>query len=141
MCAIYLFSALLSDFLFSFMTTNLIVFGIENVNGDPGAPIIMLIGFLFICGVLGTLTAIFTPSMEENFEGRFHRELTAKSSGIAFLVMYLPFHIMGIFFNSGKLDFLAIPSVILLLLSYVPFYFMITKSFVHLYELLKERIF
>lgn len=132
---IYIISALLTGFVFSFFTTLLIVFGIEQTSGDPGAPIIMLIGMLCYCGILSIITAAVMATAKTKYK----KEFPAKFSIILFLFMYTPFHIIGIYFTDGQLDFLVIPSVIILILSYVPFFHITAQALTNVYEFFKKR--
>jgi len=132
---IYFFTAIVTGFLFSFVTSMLLVFGIEQTGGDPGTPAIMLVSFMCICGILSIITA----SIMSSIKAKYQKEFPAKFSVIIFLVMYLPFHIIGIYFTEGQLDFLAIPSVIMLFLSYVPFFHMTAQALINVYEFFEKK--
>ena len=136
---IYFVSALLTDFVFSVVTTMLIVFGIEQTGGDPGAPIIMLIGMMFYTGILGIVTAIAMATAK----AKYNKEFPAKFSVIIFLIMYVPFHIIGFYFPDEQLGPLAAPlgilTVILLFFSYIPFFHMTAQGLINLNEFVKRQ--
>jgi len=132
---IYFFTAIVTGFLFSFITSMLLVFGIEQTGGDPGTPAIMLVSFMCICGVL----SIISTSTMSRIEAKYHKEFSVKFSFIIFLMMYLPFHIIGFYFTEGQLDFLVIPSTVMLFLSYVPLFHMTSQGFINIYEFFKKR--
>jgi hypothetical protein len=134
---IYFISALVTGFLFSVVTSMLLVFGIEQTGGDPGAPVIMLIGFAFFCGVLSIITAAAMSTAK----AKYQKEFPVKFSAIIFLLMYLPFHFIGFYFPEvpEQLNFLAIPLVIMLVLSYVPFFHMAAQSLIDIYEFFRRN--
>ena len=135
MLTTYIISALIGSFSFSIVTSILIVFGIEQMGEDPGAPAIMLVGFIFICGILSVVTWAIMDIMKTKFQ----KEFPAKVSAGIFLFMYLPFHIIGLFFTDGQYDFLAIPTTIMLFLSYVPFFHLVAQSLTNLDKLFRKR--
>ncbi len=132
---IYFISALITGFLFSFVTSLLFVIGIEQTGGDPGTPAIMLVSFMCICGVLSIITAAAMGVVKTKYQ----KEFPARFSAIIFLFMYLPFHIIGIYFTDGQLDFLAIPSSIMLFFSYVPFFHMTAQALTNVYEFFEKK--
>jgi hypothetical protein len=132
--AIHIVSTISACFLFSFVTALLIVFGIEENGGDPGAPIIMLISLLVICGLLSFLTA----SAMAVAKLIYRKEFPVTLSSVIFPFMYLPFHILGFYFPDRELDFLASSSIVLLFFSFVPFYHAISQIFINIYEFLKK---
>lgn len=136
---IYFISAILTGFVFSVVTTMLIVFGIEQTGGDPGAPIIMLIGMMFYTGILGIVTAIAMATAK----AKYNKEFPAKFSVIIFLIMYVPFHIIGFYFPDEQLGPLAAPlgilTVILLFFSYIPFFHMTAQGLINLNEFVKRQ--
>ncbi len=137
--AIYIISALLTNFVFSVTTSMLIVFGIEKTGGDPGAPIIMLVSLMCICGILSIVTA----TIMGNAKAKHQKEFSAKFSALIFLFTYFPFHIIGFNFSDEQLGFLAAPlailSVIMLFFSYIPFFHMTAQGLVNLNEFVKRQ--
>ena len=137
--AIYIISALLTNFIFSVVTSMLIVFGIEKTGGDPGAPIIMLVSLLCICGILSVATATAMGIAK----AKYQKEFPAKYSAIIFLFTYFPFHIIGFYFSDDQLGALAAPlailTVIMLFFSYIPFFHMIAQGFINLNEFVKRQ--
>lgn len=132
--AVYPISSLLTGILFSFVTSMLIVFGIEHTGGDPGSPAIMLVGLICITGILSLITSIIIITAETKSQ----KEFPIRSSAIIFLCMYLPFHIIGIYFPLASFEFLAIPLTIMMFLSYIPLFHVVTKSLIHTYEFVKR---
>ena len=133
--AIYVISALLTNFVFSVATSLLIVFGIEKSGGDPGAPIIMLVGLLCICGILSIVTAAAMGTAK----AKYQKEFPAKFSALIFLFTYFPFHILGIYFPDAQLDFLAELFAIMQFFSYIPFFHMTAQGLVNLNEFVKRQ--
>lgn len=133
--AIYIISAFFTGFLFSVVTSMLFVFGIEQTGGDPGTPAIMLVSFMCICGVLGILTAAIMGTAKTKYQ----KEFPAKFSAIIFLFMYLPFHIIGLYFTDVQWDFLAIPLNIMLFFSYIPFFHTTAQTLTNVYEFVKRK--
>ena len=137
--AIYIISALLTDFVFSVVTSMLIVFGIEKTGGDPGAPIIMLVVLLCICGVLSVATATAMGIAKTKHQ----KEFPAKFSALIFLFTYFPFHIIGFYFPDEQLGFLATPlailTVIMLFFSYIPFFHLTAQLLINLNEFVKRQ--
>jgi len=137
--AIYIISALLTNITFSVVTSMLIVFGIEKTGGDPGAPIIMLVSLLCICGILSMPTAVAMGILK----AKYQKEFPAKFSALIFLFTYFPFHIIGIYFPDVHLGFLEVPLgilfVIMLFLSYIPFFHMTSQGFINLIEFVKRQ--
>ncbi len=126
-------SIALSSFLYSFITSLLIMFGIEESGGDPGTPAIMLVGFLIICMFLGILTA----SIMSNAKEKRNKAFPVKISLPAFITMYAFGHIFAIYFPT--VAFLGNLSAILLFVSYVPFYHVFSQSLLNGYAFIKER--
>ncbi len=133
--AIYLISALIDGFLFSVVTSMLIVTGIEKTGGDAGTPALMLIALMFICGLLSLYTASIM-SWERNEQ---KKRIPVIVSAITFLALYLPFHIIGLYFSYGKLDFLAIPFMIMMFSSYIPFFRMTAQTLINVYEFFERK--
>jgi hypothetical protein len=143
--AIYFFSALLTNFVFSVVTTMLVVFGIEKTGGDPGTPIIMLFSLMCICGLLSILTATAMGMAKSKNQ----KEFPARFSAAIFLFTYLPFHVIGIYFPDERLDSLPIPSVvmqffailfvIMLFFSYIPFFHVTAQGLINLNAFVKRR--
>jgi hypothetical protein len=137
--AIYIISALLTNFVFSVVTSMLIVFGIEKTGADPGAPIIMLVSLLCICGILSIATATAMGIAK----AKYQKEFPAKYSALIFLFTYFPFHVIGLYFPDEQLGFLAAPlailTVIMLFFSYIPFFHMTAQGFINLNEFVKRQ--
>ncbi len=137
--AIYIISALLTNYVFSVATSLLIVFGIENTGGDPGSPGIMLVSLLCINGIISFVTAGIMGSAK----AKYKKEFPAKTSALIFLFTYFPFHIMGIYFSDVQLGFLEAPlailTVIMLFFSYIPFFHMTAQGFINLNEFVKRQ--
>jgi len=137
--AIYIISALLTNYVFSVATSLLIVFGIENTGGDPGSPGIMLFSLLCINGILSIVTAGIMGSAK----AKYKKEFPAKYSALIFLFTYFPFHIIGIYFSDEQLGALAAPlatlTVIMLFFSYIPFFHMTAQGLINLNEFVKRQ--
>lgn len=137
--AIYIISALLTNYIFSVLTSLLIVFGIERTGGDPGSPGIMLVSLLCINGILSIATAVIMGIAK----GKYKKEFPEKFSVLIFLFTYLPFHIIGIYFSDEQLGALAAPlatlTVIMLFLSYIPFFHMTAQGLINLNEFVKRQ--
>jgi hypothetical protein len=131
----YLVSAILTGFVFSFITSMLLVFGIEQTGGDLGTPTIMFVGFMCSSGILSIITALIMSGVK----AKYQKEFPTKFSVIIFLVMYLPFHINGIYFSERQLDFLSTPFAIMLFLSYVPFFHMTAQSLINVVKFFRRR--
>ncbi|MEW5870732.1 MAG: hypothetical protein AB1894_15775 [Chloroflexota bacterium] len=138
--AIYIISALLTNYVFSLVTTLLVVAGIEKMGSDPGSPGIMLFSLLCICGIL----SIATATIMGIGKAKYHKEFPAKFSALIFLFTYFPAHIIGLYVPyDEKLDFLAAPLggllAIMMLFSYIPFFHMTAQGLVNLYEFVKRQ--
>lgn len=137
--AIYIISALLTNFVFAIVTSMLIVFGIEKTGGDPGSPAIMLVSLLCINGILGIATAVIMGIAKAKYKKNF----PAKFSVLIFLFTYLPFHIIGIYSSDKQLGILAVPlatlTVIMLFLSYIPFFHMTAQGLINVNEFVKRK--
>lgn len=137
--AIYIISALLTNFVFSVVTSMLIVFGIEKTGGDPGTPGIMLFSLLCINGILSIVTA----GIMGIAKAKHQKEFPAKFSALIFLFTYFPFHIIGFYFSDEQLGFLAAPlaslTVIMLFFSYIPFFHMTAQGLINLNEFVKRQ--
>jgi hypothetical protein len=137
--AIYIISALITNFVFSVVTSMLVVFGIDNIGGDPGSPGIMLFSLLCICGIISIPTATAMVIAK----AKFQKEFPVKFSVLIFLFTYFPFHIVGFYFSDKQLGVLAAPlailTVIMLFFSYIPFFHMTAQGFLNLYEFVKRQ--
>jgi len=137
--AIYIISALLTNYIFSVLTSLLIVFGIEKTGGDPGSPGIMLISLLCINGILSIATAVIMGIAK----AKYKKEFPAKFSALIFLLTYFPFHIIGNYISDEQLGALAVPlatlTVIMLFFSYIPFFHMTAQGFINLNEFVKKQ--
>ena len=137
--AIYIISALLTNYVFSVATSLLIVFGIENTGGDPGSPGIMLVSLLCINGMLSIATATTMGTAK----AKYQKEFPAKYSTIIFLFTYFPFHIIGIYFPDVQFGFLEAPLgilvVVMLFFSYIPFFHMTAQGLINLNEFVKRQ--
>ena len=137
--AIYIIAALLTNFVFSVVTSLLIVFGIEKTGGDPGSPGIMLFVLIFICGILSNVTAAIMGVAK----AKYQKEFPAKFSALIFLFTYFPFHIIGLYFSDEQLGSLAAPLSNLfsymLFFSYIPFFHMTAQGFINLNEFVKRQ--
>ena len=71
-------AAILAMFIYSVSTTMFIVAGIESNGHDPGSPIIMLFGLLFITFALSFILIFLTIRIK------------VLTSVVIFLVMYIP---------------------------------------------------
>ena len=132
---IYFVSALITGFLFSFVTSMLMVFGIERTGGDPGTPAIMLVSLMCVCVILSIITASIMGVAKEKYK----KEFSAKFSAILFLLMYFPIHIVEFYFPDGQSDFLAATLAIMLFLSYIPLFHMVAQALTNLYEFFEKR--
>ena len=136
---IYIISALITNFVFSVATSLLVVHGIDKSGGDPGAPIIMLVGLMCICGILGILAAAAMGIAKTKYQ----KEFPAKLSALIFLFTYFPFHIIGLYFSDEQSGILAAPlgtlTVLMLFFSYIPFFHMTAQGFINLYEFVKRQ--
>lgn len=137
--AIYIVSALLTNYVFSFATSLLIVFGIENTGGDPGSPGIMLVSLLCINGILSIVTAVIMGIAR----AKHQKEFPAKYSALIFLFTYFPFHVVGLYFPDVQLGFLEAPLgilfVVMLFFSYIPFFHMTAQGLINLNEFIKRQ--
>jgi hypothetical protein len=137
--AIYIISALLTGFIFSIVTSLLIVSGIEKTGGDPGSPGIMLFVLMFICGILSIATATGMGIAKDKYQ----KEFPAKFSALIFLFTYFPFHIIGFYFSDEQIGALATPlailTVIMLFFSYIPFFHMAAQGLIDLNEFVKRQ--
>jgi uncharacterized membrane protein len=136
--AIYVISALTTNWIFSTITAALIVFGIEKAGGDVGAPAIVLVVFLFINGILSIIISIIMGIAKAH-----KKEFPAKFSALVFIFTYLPFHILGLYVPDEILGSLASPvaglSVYMLFFSFVPFFHMVSQGLINMYEFIKKR--
>jgi hypothetical protein len=137
--AIYIISALLTNYVFSLVTSILITAGFDKMGSDPGSPGIMLFSLLCICGILSIVTAVIMGIGK----AKYHKEFPAKFSVLIFLFTYFPPHIIGFYVPDEKLGFLAAPLGILLAImlffSYIPFFHMTAQGLVNLYEFVKRQ--
>jgi len=141
--AIYIISALLTNFVFSFTTSLLIVFSIERSGDDPGTPGIILFVLMLICGILSIVTA----SIMGIAKAKYQKEFPAKFSTLIFLFTYFPVHIIGFYFSDQQLGSLAdspVGSLVNLLgymmfFSYIPFFHMTTQGLINLNEFVKRQ--
>jgi hypothetical protein len=137
--AIYIISALLTDYVFSLATSILITASFDKMGSDPGSPGIMLFSLLCVCGILGIVTATIMGIGK----AKYHKEFPAKSSALIFLFTYFPFHIIGLYVPDEKLGFLAAPLgnllAIMVFFSYIPFFHMTTQGLINLYEFVKRQ--
>ena len=132
---IYFFTTVVMGFLFSFVTSMLLVFGIEQTGGDPGTPAIMLVSLMCICGILSVITA----SIMSWVKAKYKKEFPAKYSVLIFIVMYLPFHIIGIYFPDAQSEILAIIITFMLFLSFVPLFHATAQALINVYEFFAKR--
>ncbi len=137
--AIYIFSALLTNFVFSFATTFLILFSLEKSEYDYGSPGIILFVLMFICGIFSIVTATIMGIAK----AKFQKEFPAKFSALIFVFTYFPIHIIELYFSDKQLDSLAIPlwdwAVYMMFFSYIPFFHMTTQGLINLDEFVKRQ--
>ena len=141
--AIYIISALLTNFVFSFATSLLIVFAIEKSGDDPGSPGIILFVLIFICGILSIVTA----SIMSIAKAKYQKEFSAKFSALIFLFTYFPIHIIGFYFSDKQLSSLEGSlagslvnlSGYIMFFSYIPFFHMTTQGLINLNEFTKRQ--
>jgi hypothetical protein len=137
--AIYIISALLTNYLFSVATTLLITAGFEKMGSDPGSPGIMLFSLMCINGVLSLVTAAIMGIAK----AKYQKEFPAKFSALIFLITYFPFHIIGFYFPDEQLGSFTAPLAILfvtmLFFSYIPFFHTTAQGLTNLANLLKGR--
>jgi len=133
--AIYIISALLTNYVFSVATSLLIVFAIEKSGDDPGSPGIILFVLMFICGIFSIVTA----SIMGNAKAKYQREFPAKFSALIFLFTYFSVHIIGFYFSDKQADSLADLSANMMFFSYIPFFHMTTQGLINLNEFVKRQ--
>jgi hypothetical protein len=137
--AIYIISALLTDYVFSVMTAILITAGFDKMGSDPGSPGIMLVSLLCINGMLSIVTAVIMGIAK----AKHQKEFPAKFSALIFLLTYFPFHIIGLYFSDVQLGFLEAPLgillVVMLFFSYIPFFHMTAQGLINLNEFVKRQ--
>lgn len=137
--AIYIISALLTNYVFSLATSILITAGFDKMGSDPGSPGIMLFSLMCINGILSIVTAAIMGIAK----AKYHKEFPAKFSALIFLFTYFPFHIIGLYVPDEQLGFLAAPLgtllAIMLFFSYIPFFHTIAQGLVNLYEFVKRQ--
>ncbi|MHC1782403.1 MAG: hypothetical protein AB9891_06520 [Anaerolineaceae bacterium] len=137
--AIYIISACLTNFLFSFATTIIITMGFDKMGSDPGSPVILLISLMCICGILSIVTATIMGTVKTKYQ----KEFPAKFSLLIFLLTYFPSHIVEFFFPEQQLDILAAPLGILLAImlffSYIPFFHMTAQGLINLYVFARKQ--
>lgn len=139
---IYFTSAILTNIVFSVVTSILITYGFDKMGSDPGSPGIMLISLMCICGILGGISA----AAMETLKAKYQKGFPARFSAIIFLVTYLPFHITGLYFSDQQLAFLgfmtaplAILSVIMLYFSYIPLFHMTAQGLINVNEFVNRQ--
>jgi hypothetical protein len=137
--AIYIISALLTNYVFSFATTLLITAGFDKMGSDPGSPGILLFSLMCICGIF----SIVTVTIMEIGKAKYRKEFSAKFSALIFLFTYFPTHIIGLFIPDIQLGFLSAPIGILLAImlffSYIPLFHMTAQGLVNLNEFVKRQ--
>jgi len=137
--AIYIISALLTDYVFSVVTSILITAGFDKMGSDPGSPAIMLVSLLCLNGILSIVTAVIMRIAKEKYQ----KEFPAKLSVPIFLFTYFPFHIIGLYSSDEQLGFLAAPlamlTVSMLFFSYIPFFHMTAQGLTNLNEFVKRQ--
>ena len=137
--AIYIISALLTNYVFSVATSLLIVFDIEKSGDDPGSPGIILFVLMFICGILSIVTATIMGIAK----AKYQKEFPAKFSALIFVFTYFPVHIIGLYFSDKQLGSLSIPlwdwAGNMMFFSYIPFFHMTAQGFINLNEFVKRQ--
>jgi len=133
--ATYIFSALLTNFVFSFATTFLILFSLEKSGYDYGSPGIILFVLMFICEIFSIVTA----SIMGIAKAKYQKEFPAKFSALIFLFTYFPVHIIGFYFSDKQAGSLADFSANMMFFSYIPFFHMTTQGLINLNEFVKRQ--
>ena len=130
---ILLVSAVVTSVGFSGVTAILVMYGIEEQGGDPGAPGLMFVALLMLCGFLNILTAIVMYSAREDHQKTF----SATRSMLLFVVMYVPLHLAG-WFSISLPEVLELVFTLLLFASSVALFHAVAQSGIHLYEFFQK---
>lgn len=137
--AIYIISALLTNYVFSVATSILVMAGFDKMGSDPGSPGIMLFVLSCVCGIFSIVTA----AIMEIAKVKYHKGFPAKYSALIFLFTYFPFHIIGLYVPDEKLGVIAAPLgdllAIMVFISFIPFYHMTAQGLINLFEFVKRQ--
>jgi len=137
---IYFISALLTSYVFSYVTCILAVMSFEKAGDDPGSPGILLFGLRCLYGIL----SLVAMAVMEVRARRHKKEFPVKFSALIFLFTYFPIHIIGICFSPDKLlgpleGPVMTVTGIMMDFSYMPFFHMTTQGFINLWGFAKRQ--